>query len=138
MPTMLKEYRLKTDIMDDTDFVGTQAVPPDLLTFASPYRLGAAALNGGLELWLEWIDAADSRVAGAGSVTLETIPVHAHPITGDPTVVGDSQAFVATQAYRPIFVSTFQHGDQVGVRLTNITPPMGTTQVRILFREVPV
>ena len=137
MATALKLLRTKPNVTDDDDFVGTQAAPADTVTF-----VGAAPQSGGrtidaVEIVIEWLDVSNDRVNGAGSLTVQLVPVFVHPVTGVADIIADSQTF-STQGYRPIFITGVQEEDVVGVRLTGITPPATTTQVRVLYREVRV
>jgi len=126
-----KQLRLKTDLLDDTDWVATQAVPSGAVTLA-----GVAQSTGTIQVrWaLEWLDVAGARVNGAGSFDYQVIRVTDHPSSGVPYVEG-APAVVGGAQGESYIEEDLRAGDKLDVRLTNLVGPGATTQCRLLYSE---
>lgn len=138
------DYRLlrtKANLTDDTDYVGTQAKPAaaDLGTVHPPNRVGHIVQRGvQLELVLEFLNASNAAVNGAASYTMRLIKVIDRgwlvPIT--EIMVQSVAVTVTSQDRVPVIIGDLHVGDEFSVRLTGITGPTSSTQVRVLYREV--
>lgn len=131
------QLRLKPNVTDDPDFVDNQAAPADLHELPSVGD-GSGTRPVTIEIVAEYLDAMNATVTGVGrgSFDAQFIRVIDRP-DGAGTTILDSATLTAVPAFRPILIDDARTGDSVGLRITNVTPPAGGTQMRVFIREQP-
>lgn len=136
MTTSTSDYKLlttSTGVLDDADYAGTQVAPTDVAVVAYPVRVGYDPSFIQVEFVLEWLDAAEAVVVGAGSFTFAVVKIIDRP--GAATSIVVDSAAIAAVGSRPFVASDLRIGDTIGVRITGITAPATTTHWRVFYRE---
>lgn len=136
------QLRIKSGAADDADFALTQNVS----TITPLYRVRplanpeqGARRHVRLMCAVFWLDVNGDRITGTrGQFDAQFVVQRDDPRTGKPALITDSTANTALPGMRPFTLGDFLVGDDVSVRLTNITAAPGTIDILIVAQEIPI